>query len=489
MLSLDSITKIYPGVVALDKVSLSFKEGEVHAIMGENGAGKSTLIKIISGAIKPDGGTINLDGESFSSMSPSLSSSHGVAVIYQDIMLVEPLSVAENIFLGQKFGHLFSKKLLEKKAQALFEEYGFSLNPSVPVASLSPANQTLVEICKAISNNAKIMIMDEPTASLASDEVDNLFRIIKKLKSQGVTVIYISHRLDEVFSISDRISVLRDGKFIKTVETKDTNREELIKLMVGRSLKESFPHNRQVSNEVVLEVKNLTGNSDTNISFSLHKGEILGLAWLVGSGRSEVAEIITGATHYQKGEILVNGKPEKITSVASALKLGIGLIPEDRKKQGCIEHNNVLFNSTLMCDQKYMLHEVISKKKREAIAASYKEKLEIKVPSLRSEVSSLSGGNQQKVVVAKIMAADLSIIFFDEPTKGIDVAAKSEIYALMDDMCQEGKSIVMISSDMEEVLGMSDRIVVLSEGEKAGELEKQKFSQENVLALASGLNA
>lgn len=278
MLSLDSITKIYPGVVALDKVSLSFKEGEVHAIMGENGAGKSTLIKIISGAIKPDGGTINLDGESFSSMSPSLSSSHGVAVIYQDIMLVEPLSVAENIFLGQKFGHLFSKKLLEKKAQALFEEYGFSLNPSVPVASLSPANQTLVEICKAISNNAKIMIMDEPTASLASDEVDNLFRIIKKLKSQGVTVIYISHRLDEVFSISDRISVLRDGKFIKTVETKDTNREELIKLMVGRSLKESFPHNRQVSNEVVLEVKNLTGNSDTNISFSLHKGEILGLA-------------------------------------------------------------------------------------------------------------------------------------------------------------------------------------------------------------------
>jgi ribose transport system ATP-binding protein len=487
MLSLEHITKTYPGVVALDDVSLSFEPGEVHALMGENGAGKSTLIKIISGAIRPDSGTIHINGKSYPAMTPSLSAASKIAVIYQDIILVPSMSVAENIYLGRKFGTLFSRHTIEKKAAALFKEFGFSLNPKAEVGSLSPANQTLVEICKAISNDCQVMIMDEPTASLASEEVTLLFSIIRKLKAKGVTVIYISHRLDEVFQISDRISVLRDGKFIETLSTKDATRNELIRLMVGRELSETHPKRDFPIGETVLKVNDLTGNGDSHISFELHRGEILGIAGLVGSGRTEMAQLITGAAKIQSGTIEVKGKKVQIHSPSDAIAHGIGLIPEDRKEQGCIQHNSILFNTTLMCDRKYMKADVISSRKRKAIAEKYQKAIEIRTPSLRQEVFNLSGGNQQKVVVAKTMAADLDIIFFDEPTKGIDVLAKSEIYGLMNEMAKSGKAIVMISSDMEEVLGMSDRILVLCEGTVSGELKKEEFSQEKVLALASGL--
>lgn len=487
MLILKNITKTYPGVVALNNVSISVKDGEVHALMGENGAGKSTLIKVIAGAIQPDSGTIGFDDKEYAKMTPQLAHEKGVAVIYQELNLCPPLTVAENIFLGRPQAKLYSQRQVNALAQEIFDEYGFDLNPNAMVMKLSPAQQQVVEICKAISMGAKIMIMDEPTSSLATNEVDLLFKVIEKLKAKGVTIIYISHRLDEVFQVTDRITILRDGQYVTTINTADTNRQELVSYMVGRELTESYPSRSHSLGEVVLETKNLTGNSVENISFKLRKGEVLGFAGLVGCGRTETMQLIYGAEKIDSGEVLVNGKPVKIHSPVDAIRAGIGLIPEDRKEQGCILPFSVLFNTTLICNKKFIRGGVISKQKRLAVANEYKEKLRIKVPNLNQQTVNLSGGNQQKVVVAKTMAADLDIIIFDEPTKGIDVGAKQEIYHLMNEMAAQGKAIIMISSDMEEILGMSDRIIVLSEGRVAGELQKAAFSQENVLTLASGL--
>lgn len=488
MLKLEHISKTYPGVRALKDVSLEFEQGEVHALLGENGAGKSTLIKIIAGAIEPDeGAVISFDNKTYSRMTPALSAENGVAVIYQDINLVTPMTVAENIFMGRKMNSYYSKKKLNKLAQELFDEYGFDMDPAMPVMALSPASQQMVEIARAISNDAKIMIMDEPTAPLAASEVDLLFSIIEKLKKKGITIIYISHRMDEVFQITERISVLRDGEYVKTIHTADTNRQELVNLMVGRELNETFPERKVERGEVILEAKNLTGNSVENISFKLHKGEILGFAGLVGSGRSETMELICGAKKLDSGEIVLNGKSEKIKSPAEAIKKGIGLIPEDRKEQGVILHNTVLFNTSLSCMDKLTTFGLISKKKNVATAEKYREDLQIKVPHIKQMVINLSGGNQQKVVLAKTLAADPDIIIFDEPTKGIDVGAKHEIYVLMNKLAEAGKAIIMVSSDMEEILGMSDRIIVLYEGLVSGELQRNEFSQERVLELASGM--
>ena len=487
MLSLKNITKTYPGVVALDNVSFDVHDGEVHALLGENGAGKSTLIKAIAGAIQPDSGTISFDGKEYTRLTPQLAQKNGVSVIYQELNLCGPLTVAENIFLGRPQSKVYSQRRVNALAREIFNEYGFDLNPNARVMSLSPAQQQIVEICKGISMGAKIMIMDEPTSSLATAEVELLFKVIAKLKANGVTIIYISHRLDEVFQVTDRITILRDGRFVTTINTADTNRQQLVSLMVGRELTESYPQRTHALGEVVLEARNLTGNSVENISFELHRGEILGFAGLVGCGRTETAQLICGAKHIDSGEVLVGGKPVKIHSPVDAIRAGIGLIPEDRKEQGCILHSSVLFNTTLICNKKFVTAGVISNRKRLKVANEYKDKLKIKVPSVKSLTVNLSGGNQQKVVVAKTMAADLDIIFFDEPTKGIDVGAKHEIYVLMNEMAAQGKAIIMISSDMEEILGMSDRIVVLSEGQVAGELQKAEFSQENVMTLASGL--
>ena len=488
MLKLEHITKTYPGVLALNDVSLEFRNGEIHALLGENGAGKSTLIKIIAGAISPDpGGTIAFDERSYSQMTPALSVENGVAVIYQDINLVTPMTVAENIFMGRRVGRIYSKQKLNKLAKALFDEYGFQLDPAMRVEQLSPANQQMVEIARAISNNAKIMIMDEPTAPLAASEVELLFSIIAKLKAKGVTVIYISHRMEEVFQITERISVLRDGRFIQTLNTADTNRAELVKLMVGRELNESFPVRETERGEVILEARNLTGNSVENISFQLHRGEVLGFAGLVGSGRSETMELIAGAKKMNSGELLLYGKKMHITSPAAAIAHGIGLIPEDRKEQGCILFNTVKFNTSLSAMKRITRFGFINGRKNAALAEQYRQELRIKVPSVGQMVVNLSGGNQQKVVLAKTLAADPDVIIFDEPTKGIDVGAKQEIYNLINALAARGKAIIMVSSDMEEILGMSDRIIVLHDGMVAGELQRSQFSQENVLQLASGL--
>lgn len=488
MLELKNITKTYPGVVALNNVSVTFQQGEVHAVMGENGAGKSTMIKIISGAINPDpGGEIIFDGKSYTQMTPALSAENGVAVIYQDINLVTPMTVAENMFMGRKMGKGYSKRRLSKLAQEIFDEYGFQLDPAMRVERLSPANQQMVEIARAISNNAKIMIMDEPTAPLAAAEVDLLFSIIAKLKAKGVTVIYISHRMDEVFQITERVTVLRDGQYVTTINTADTNRQQLVNLMVGRELNENFPTRKTPVGDVILEAKKLTGNSVENISFRLHRGEVLGFAGLVGSGRSETMELICGVKKMDSGEVWMNGQKMHINSPASAIEHGIGLIPEDRKEQGVILFNTVKFNTSLSAAHKLTKFGFISGKKNKEMAEKYRETLRIKVPHIDQMVVNLSGGNQQKVVLAKTLAADPDVIIFDEPTKGIDVGAKQEIYNLMNELVAQGKAIIMVSSDMEEILGMSDRIIVLHEGLVSGELRREEFSQERVLHLASGL--
>ncbi len=486
ILSIRNLTKTYPGVIALNDFSMDFEKGEVHALLGENGAGKSTLIKIISGAIQPDSGKIIFSDQEYTKMTPSLSKEKGVAVIYQEFSLVEPLSVAQNIFLGAGQGLLADHNDLKKKAAHIFRGMAVEIDPSAQVRMLSPAQKQLVEIAKAISRNARILIMDEPTAPLSASEVETLFEIVAKLKKTGVTVIYISHRLDELFRISDRVTVMRDGRYIATLATSQTNRKELINLEVGRELREYYPKRSGNLSDVVLEVKNISGNGVENISFSVREGEILGVAGLVGSGRTEMAHVIYGSVKKDSGEIYIDGKKTEIRSPADAIKHGMGLIPEDRKFHGCILNADIRFNTSLSIFGKLARWLVIDLKKYEQTAHYYKEKLNIRTPSIQQRVKNLSGGNQQKVVLAKTLAADTHILIFDEPTRGIDVGAKQEIYNLMIDLVNQGKAIVMISSEMEELLGMSDRLIVLHEGKYMGEIPRDKFSQQYVLELASG---
>jgi ribose transport system ATP-binding protein len=488
VLSLENITKKYPGVIALNNVSIDFNEGEVHALLGENGAGKSTLIKAVAGAIEVDSGIIKINGDAHSRMTPALSKSLGIEVIYQEFNLVPTLSCAENIFLCEKGENsvLFNAKDIERKAAKVLAQFGVNINPRSLVQDLSIADKQIIEIAKAVSKDVKILIMDEPSAPLSISEVELMFKIVNKLKQNGVTVIYISHRLEEVFEISDRVSVMRDGYYITTKITRDTNRQELINLMVGRELRESYPKRKNPPGEVVLEVKNLTGNGDRNISFSARRGEILGISGLVGAGRTELAMLLYGAAHIEQGEILIHGNPVKIKSPLDAISHKFGLLTEDRKGQGLFLEMAVKWNIVFPIIKQISRYSVVDTKKEDEIAGSFSERINIKTPSLMQKVINLSGGNQQKVVLAKSLAAESDFLIFDEPTRGIDVGAKQEIYHLMTELADNGSVILMISSDMEELLGMSDRIIVLCEGELAGEVQKDQFSQHAILDLASG---
>lgn len=485
VLSMKNITKLYPGVVALDNVSVDFKAGEVHALLGENGAGKSTLIKVLSGAVVNDGGKIWINGQEFDKMTPSISRNCGVEVIYQEYNLIGGLSVAENICLGRQMHGLTNKKEMVSITKELFNKYHINIDPKAYVKELSTAQQQLVEITKAISKDASIIVMDEPTAQLTMSEVTNLYEIIRNLKSKGKTVIYISHRLEELFEITDRVTIMRDGTYVATVDTDKTSRDELITLMVGRELNDSYPKRSCVKNEAALKVEHLSGYNNTDVSFELKKGEILGVSGLVGAGRTELMRVIFGADKKLSGKVYVGGKEVNIRSPKEALKLGIGLIPEDRKMQGCFLNSSIEWNISISNIHKLTTAHVVDKKKIHKQAEHYEKMLNIKTPSLDQKVRNLSGGNQQKVVLAKVLAADTEIIIFDEPTRGIDIGARHEIYDLMCDLVKAGKSIIMVSSDMEELLGMSDRIIVLCEGKLTGELKKEDFSQEAIMHLAS----
>jgi len=488
LLTVKDIVKTYPGVVALNRLSFDLKKGEVHALVGENGAGKSTLIKILSGAIVPDSGTITMEGKTYKSMTPKLAKNAGIEVIYQEFTLIPGISAAENIFLGEKTkpGFFVDIKDREERARKIFKSMNVDIDVSKPVRSLSPAYQQIVEIAKAISRNLKILIMDEPTAPLMVSEVETLFSIVKDLKKRGVTVIYISHRLEELFEIADRVTVMRDGCYISTENIAGVTREKLISLMVGRTVSEKYPQRKTTVGPEIFRAEHLSGNGDRDISFSLHQGEILGFAGLVGAGRTELMRVIYGANPREGGTLYLEGKELKIRNCGDAIRSGIGYIPEDRKNQGVFLRMSVKWN-IVMNNLRNLSHGMfLSSSAEQETAEKYRALFEIKTPGTDQLVMNLSGGNQQKVVIAKTIAASKKVIIFDEPTRGIDVKAKQEIYALMNDLVTEGNAIIMISSDMPELLGMSDRIVVIYEGRKNGEVLKPEFNQNYILDLASG---
>ena len=488
ILSLKDIKKVFPGVVALNKVSIDFYPGEVHALIGENGAGKSTFIKTITGAHAPDGGTITVDGKEYTAMNPALARSEGIECIYQEFNLIDVLSAAENICYGERYGKLVNQKKMNKIAQDIFDDFGVDIDPQTLVRDLTPGRMQIVEIAKSVSKDCRVLILDEPTAPLSIAEVDILFRIVRQLKEKGVAIIFISHRLDEVFELTDRISILRDGEYITTLKTKDTNRAELIKHMVGREMSATFPPRHAEIGEVALELKHLCGNGVRDISFKAHKGEVLGISGLVGAGRTEIMKVVYGAEKKQYGEVWVNGKLADIKSPSDAMnKYGVCLIPEDRKREGCFLLENISWNIVYNVVKKISKGLVVNKNKEKEIAEYYGKAMRIKAPDLKhTKVMTLSGGNQQKVVIGKALATESDIVIFDEPTRGIDVGAKYEIYELMNELCEQGKCVVMVTSDMEELLGMSDRIVVFGEKCLAGEVTRENFSQELILDMASG---
>lgn len=489
ILELRDIRKEYPGVVALDGVSLQVKKGEILALIGENGAGKSTLIKTCSGAVIPTSGKIVVNGKEFSHMSPQLASENGIAIIYQEFNNVKGLSAAENLFLGNPIrkGIIVDKKAMEEKAAEAFQQLNIKINPKTLVGDLTVGYQQMVEIAKAIMQDAKVLIMDEPSAPLTSAEVESMFKICELLKAKGVSIIYISHRLDEIYRLSDRIVVLRDGEYIKTLITEDSHVEELIHLMVGRELNETYPprDHSMIQDEVLLELQNVSGNGNIDISLTLRKGEILGLGGLVGAGRTELVEMIFGAAKKTSGKILFRGEEINPRTPREAIDKGIALVPEDRKRHGALLDVSIKNNINMPIYKHISKASVIDSKKEMTVAQEYEKSLLIKTPTLNQLVKNLSGGNQQKVIIGKWLAANSELIIFDEPTRGIDVGAKFEIYKLMNTLVESGKTILLISSEMEELMGMSDRVLVLAGGRVTGELQKDDFDQKAIMRMAS----
>jgi ABC-type sugar transport system ATPase subunit len=489
LLSMRDISKTYPGVQALKTVNIDIKEGEVHALVGENGAGKSTLIKIISGAIEPDRGLIQFNGTEYREMSPHLSMSLGIQMIYQEFNLIPDLSVAENIFMGKQFVKtgVIDREVLLRKTREILERIKLHVDPDTEIASLSVAHMQLVEIAKAVSRDVKLLILDEPTAPLTNDEVETLFGLIREFKKQRVTIIYITHRLQELFEISDRVTVMRDGSIITTMETRDATKDGLIKLMVDREASTEFPSRKSSpSKDVAMKIRNFGGNGVGPISFAVHREEILGIAGLVGAGRTELVRMIFGADPKEDGVLFLDGKEVTIKNPRHAVKLGIGFVPEDRKQHGALPGFPIQWNITLTVLKKLSTGIIRNQNKEKDCAEKQKNALNIKAPSLMQETNSLSGGNQQKVVLAKWLASDCRILILDEPTRGIDVGAKLEIYNIMNELADKGIAIVMISSEMTELLGMADRLIVLCEGKQMGDLDRQDFQRERVLQLASG---
>lgn len=490
ILELKHITKLYPGVVALDDVSLGFQKGEVHAIVGENGAGKSTFIKVITGAIEPTSGELYFEGNKIEKNTPQKALELGITAIYQELNLLKHLTVAENIYYNRytiKNG-LIDFKDLEQKSKVVLDRLGVKIDPKTLVKNLSVGYQQLVEIAKSLSRDVKVMIMDEPSAPLTNNELKYLFDIVEKLRAEGLAIIYISHRLEEIFQICDKVSVFRDGHYIKTMPVGETNKEELIRLMVNREMKESYPVFVSERKEKVLEVKHLNTELLKDISFSAYRGERLGFAGLVGAGRTEVARAVYGADPIKSGEIYVNGKKVNIHSPEDAIRCGIVLIPEDRKQQGAFLNlsikENIMFSFAPVIAN---VLGIIQGKKEKEICDSQIGTLSIKTPSRDQLVRNLSGGNQQKVILAKWLLMKCDVIIFDEPTRGIDVGAKQEIYQLMNQLAQEGKVVITISSELPELLGMSDRVLVMAEGKITGEVQAANVTQEEVLKYASSV--
>ena len=491
ILKMTGIEKRFKGVYALKNFNFSLKEGEILALIGENGAGKSTLMKILSGIYEKDSGTIEYFGKQLEVNSPKEAEEKGISIVHQELNLMNHLTVAQNIFIGHEplnsIG-LIDDNLMIKKAKSIFKGMNVDINPSDKIGSLTVGKQQLVEIAKALIHNSKILILDEPTAALTEAETKELFRIIKDLQLTGVSIVYISHRLEELFIISDRITVIRDGEYIDTKLTKETNKDEIVNLMVGRVIYETPKTESKVPQDAkeILRVENLTVQGIVkDISFLLKEGEILGFAGLMGAGRTEIARAIFGADKFDSGKIFVNGKQVYIKSPVDAIKNGIGYLSEDRKRYGLALGLSVSDNMMMGNYNKFSHFLMVQKKDINKTAKEEVKSLNIKTPSINQLVKNLSGGNQQKVVIANWLIKECKILIFDEPTRGIDVGARSEIYSLMERLVSMGKSIIMISSDLVEVLRMSDRILIMSEGKKTGELDIKGATQDDIMKYAT----
>jgi len=488
---MEGIEKTFPGVHALKQCRFELRSGEVHALLGENGAGKSTLMKILSGVYPKDAGKIIYKGKEVEIPNTKAAQDLGISIIFQELNLIPHLTVAQNVFIGREprkgVRFILNEKEINEKTQKILDMMNLDIDPRAKVSELTVAKQQMVEIAKALSLNSEVLIMDEPTAALTDSEIEDLFRIIRDLKKKGVGIIYISHRLEEIGIISDRITVMRDGEYIDTVPTKDVTTEQIIKMMVGREIYVTSEANSESSkNEVVLEVKNLNrGRAIKDVSFKLRKGEILGFAGLMGAGRTEVARAIFGADPIDSGEIYVNGKKVNIKQPIDAVKHGIGYLSEDRKQFGLMLNLDVEQNTVIASLENYSKFGWINKNKTRMDTNKWIEALKIKTPSLEQKVRNLSGGNQQKVVLGKWLTRDCNILIFDEPTRGIDVGAKSEIYKLMNKLVAEGKSIIMISSELPEILRMSHRVLVMCEGRITGELSYEEATQERIMEYAT----
>lgn len=491
LIRMEGIHKTFPGVKALDGAQLSLNAGEVHVLIGENGAGKSTLMKILCGSYQADSGTIYLDGAPVEITSPYSARRHGIVMIHQELLMAENVTVAENIFMGREYMRsralgLMDRKKMEREADRILNG---TLHANIPVNAavhtLSVAHKQMVEIAKAVSTNARVIVMDEPTSSLGASEIQTLFALIRQLKEQGACIVYISHRMEEIFDIGDRVTVMRDGCFVKTCRISEINMDILVRLMVGRELGEQYPARTAKAGDTVLEVRHLNRKNELfDINLRVRRGEVLGIFGLVGAKRTEMAKAIFGANPMDSGEIEVLGKPVKIRSTKDAIRNGIALIPEDRKLEGLVEIMDVGGNIALPILPSLRTGPFFSRRKAERTASEYVSRLSIKTPGLRRVVRNLSGGNQQKVVIAKWLASSSQVVIFDEPTRGIDVGAKLEIYRIINQLLEQGTGVIMISSEMPELLGVSDRIMVMREGRLTAEFAKGEATQEEILKCA-----
>ncbi len=490
ILKMQGIQKYFSGVHALKGVDFELKAGEVHALMGENGAGKSTLIKVLCGIHKKDGGTIEYFDNEVSFANIAESQAAGISVIHQELNMMNHLTVAQNMFIGREFmkNGFISDRAMEKEAQRLFDKMGVKIDPSEKLGNLTVGKQQMVEIVKAVSRECKLLVLDEPTAALTQPEVEELFKIMNELRDKGIGMIYISHRMDEINRISDRVTVMRDGEYVGTVYTKDVTKDDIVKMMVGRVIMGDKKPCSAVAEDapVILEVKHLNAGKEVkDVSFTLRKGEILGFAGLMGAGRTEVARALYGADPRQTGEILIDGKVVRIKTPEQAVKNGICYLSEDRKRFGLMLGKSVTENSAIASIGDYVHRGWINDRKMEEVSAEKNALLRTKTPSMAQLLKNLSGGNQQKVIIARWLMKNSDIFIFDEPTRGIDVGAKSEMYALMEELASQGKSVIMISSELAEIQRLSDRVIVMCEGRITGELDIKDATQEEIMRYAT----
>ena len=491
MIEMTGITKAFSGNVVLRDVEFSLADGEIHALMGENGAGKSTMMKILTGIYKRDAGEVKVDGVPVNFQSPKEAENLGIAVIHQELNILPHLSVAENLFLGKEktIGRtgILKTRQMNKEASDILAKLGLHIDVRQPAGTLSVGKQQIIEIAKAINSNAKYIVMDEPTAALTDREIETLFVTIRELKAKGISFVYISHRMEEIFAICDRITILRDGEYVGVREIAKTTFDEIVQMMVGRELGERFPSRKCAIGEVQLEVKNLSNKGTfEDINFSVRKGEVLAVAGLMGAGRTEVAQTIFGYRPKSSGEVLINGEKVSITNPIQAMKHGIAFVTEDRKTEGLVLDFSIKDNMMLTSLQNISKAGVIQKKKEDEETAKYIEQLKVRCAGAEQSVGSLSGGNQQKVVIAKWLSTSPDVLILDEPTRGVDIGAKKEIYTIINQLAEQGVAILMISSELPEVIGMADRVLVMHEGKQTAILSKGQLTQETIMHYATG---